>query len=115
VTAAGLIAAGAGLLVLIAGRLHFMLHLFQLEHYEPARLRVWVQRRNARVQVGALALCLVGGAALTAATAAEVDALVLSLGTGIGVALAAGGIRILRRAQTKPLVFTARARRLFAV
>lgn len=112
--AAGLIAAAAGLLVLIAGRLHFMLHLFQLEHYERARLRVWVQRRNARVQVGALVLCLVAGIALTAATAAEVGALVLSLGTGIGFALAAGGIRLLRRPQTKPLVFTARARRLFA-
>ena len=34
-----------------------MLHLFQLEHYEPARLRVWVQRRGARVTGGALVLC----------------------------------------------------------
>ena len=67
VTAAGLIAAAAGLLVHIAGRLHFMLHLFQLEHYERARLRVWVQRRNARVQVGALVLCLAAGIALTVA------------------------------------------------
>ena len=88
--AAGLIAAGAGVLVLIAGRLHLMLHLFQLEHYERARLRVWVQRRNARVQIGALALLLVAGVALTVGTAAELDALVLSLGTGVGVALATG-------------------------
>ena len=114
-TAAGLIAAALGLIVFIAGRLHFMLHLFQLEHYERARLRVWVERRNARVQLGALALLLAGGIALTAVTAAELDGLVLALGTGIGVALAAGGVRVLRRAQTKPLVFTARARRLFAV
>jgi UDP-N-acetylmuramoyl-tripeptide--D-alanyl-D-alanine ligase len=115
VIAAGLIAAALGLLVFLAGRLHFMLHLFQLEHYERARLLVWVHRRNARVQIGALVLCLVAGIALTAVTAAELDALVLSLGTGIGVALAAGGIRVLRRRQTKPLVFTPRARRLFAV
>ncbi len=114
-TAAGLIAAAAGLLVHIAGRLHFILHLFQLEHYERARLRVWVQRRNARVQVGALVLCLAAGIALTVLTATEVDALVLSLGTGIGVALAVGGIRLLRRPQTKPLVFTPRVRRLFVV
>ena len=114
-TASGLIVAGLGLLVMLAGRLHLMLHLFQLEHYERARLRVWVERRNARVQVGALALLLAAGIALTAVTAAEVDWLVLSLGTGVGVALAVGGVRVLRRPQTKPLVFTARARRLFAV
>ena len=42
------------------------IHLFQLEHYERARLRVWVQRRNARVQVRALVLCLAAGIALTA-------------------------------------------------
>jgi UDP-N-acetylmuramoyl-tripeptide--D-alanyl-D-alanine ligase len=115
VTAIGLIVAAVGLLTLIAGRLHLMLHLFQLEHYERARLRVWVQRRNARVQIGALVLCLVAGVALTAVTAGEIDGLVLALGSGIGVALAVGGIRLLRRHQTKPLVFTARARRLFIV
>ena len=49
--------AGLGLLVLIAGRLHFMLHLFQLEHYEAARLRVWVQRREA---LGSIERCSSG-------------------------------------------------------
>ncbi len=110
-TAIGLIAAGLGLLVLIAGRLHFMLHLFQLEHYEPARLRVWVERRGARVDRELLVGCLVAGVALTAAAAAGV--LMLEVGVIAGGWLAWRGLRLLRRPQTKPLVFTPRARRLF--
>jgi UDP-N-acetylmuramoyl-tripeptide--D-alanyl-D-alanine ligase len=113
VTAVGLAAAGAGLLVLIAGRLHVMLHLFQLEHYEPARLRVWVERRRARVDLTLLVLCAVAGGALTIAAAVDADVLVLVLGLLAGAALGAAGIRLIRRPQTKPLVFTARARRLF--
>jgi UDP-N-acetylmuramoyl-tripeptide--D-alanyl-D-alanine ligase len=108
-------AAGAGLLVLLAGRLHLMLHLYQLEHYEAARLRVWVERRRARVDSTLLAACLVPGAALTIAAAADADVLVLVLGVAAGAVLALTGIRLIRRPQAKPLVFTARARRLFAV
>jgi UDP-N-acetylmuramoyl-tripeptide--D-alanyl-D-alanine ligase len=113
VTAIGLIAAAAGLVAMLAGRLHLMLHLFQLEHYEPARLRVWVERRGARVDTGLLGLGVVAGAALTVAAAADADLLVLVLGVAAGVVMAGMGHRILRRPQTKPLVFTARARRLF--
>jgi UDP-N-acetylmuramoyl-tripeptide--D-alanyl-D-alanine ligase len=113
VTAIGLVAAAAGLLVLIAGRLHVMLHLFQLEHYEPARLRVWVERRRARVDAALLGLCAAAGAALTIAAALDADVAVLLLGIAAGIALGAAGIRLMRRRQTKPLVFTARARRLF--
>jgi UDP-N-acetylmuramoyl-tripeptide--D-alanyl-D-alanine ligase len=112
-TAVGLIVAALGLLVLIAGRLHFMLHLFQLEHYEAARLRVWVERRGARIDRELLIGCLVAGLALTAAAAAEV--LMLEVGAIAGGWLAWRGRRLLRRPQTKPLVFTARARRLFVV
>ena len=112
-TAIGLAAAGAGMLVLLAGRLHLMLHLFQLEHYEPARLRVWVERRRSRIDVALIALCLAAGLSLTIATAIDTDVLVLVLGVAAGGVLAAAGIRVLRRPQTKPLVFTARARRLF--
>jgi UDP-N-acetylmuramoyl-tripeptide--D-alanyl-D-alanine ligase len=111
VTAIGLIAAALGLLVLIAGRLHFMLHLFQLEHYEAARLRVWVERRGARIDRQLLIGCVAGGLALTAAAAAGV--LMLEVGVIAGGWLAWRGVRLLRRPQTKPLVFTARARRLF--
>ena len=114
-TIAGLVAAAAGLIVLIAGRLHVMLHLFQLEHYEPARLRVWVRRRHARADRQLLGLCAAAGAALTLSAAADLDVLVLLLGVIAGAGMAAMGQRLIRRRQTKPLVFTARARRLFAV
>ncbi|HET8823343.1 MAG TPA: UDP-N-acetylmuramoyl-tripeptide--D-alanyl-D-alanine ligase [Thermoleophilaceae bacterium] len=113
--AIGLIAAALGLLVLLAGRLHFMLHLFQLEHYEDARLRVWVDRRRARLDRRLLTLCAAAGIALFVAAALEADALVLVVGVLAGGALAGEGVRILRRPQTKPLVFTPRARRLFGV
>jgi UDP-N-acetylmuramoyl-tripeptide--D-alanyl-D-alanine ligase len=112
--AAGLVAAALGALVLIAGRLHFMLHLFQLEHYEAARLRVWVDRRNARVDPVLVGACAVAGVLLTALAAADADVAVLVAGIVAGVVLAGFGHRIIRRPQTKPLVFTARARRLFA-
>jgi UDP-N-acetylmuramoyl-tripeptide--D-alanyl-D-alanine ligase len=110
-TAIGLTAAAAGALVLVAGRLHFMLHLFQLEHYEAARLRVWVERRGVRIDRELLIGCVAAGVALTAAAASGV--LVLEVGAIAGGWLAWRGIRLLRRPQTKPLVFTARARRLF--
>jgi UDP-N-acetylmuramoyl-tripeptide--D-alanyl-D-alanine ligase len=113
--AIGLLLAAAGLLVLLAGRLHVMLHLFQLEHYEAARLRVWVDRRRARVDPALLALCATAGAALTIAAALDADVAVLVLGVAAGVAMGAAGVRLMRRRQTKPLVFTSRARRLFGV
>jgi UDP-N-acetylmuramoyl-tripeptide--D-alanyl-D-alanine ligase len=112
-TAIGLTAAAVGLLVLIAGRLHLMLHLFQLEHYEPARLRVWVERRRARIDLSLLRLCAVVGAVLVVATVVDSDVLVLVVGLAAGALLATAGVRLVRRPQTKPLVFTARARRLF--
>ena len=111
--AVGLTAAGLGLLVLIAGRLHFMLHLFQLEHYEAARLRVWVRRRNARVDGALLGASVAAGVLLTVLAAADADLAVLIAGAAAGIVLAGFGHRIIRRPQTKPLVFTARARRLF--
>jgi UDP-N-acetylmuramoyl-tripeptide--D-alanyl-D-alanine ligase len=43
------------------------------------------------------------------------DVLVLVVGVAAGGALAMAGLRLLRRRQAKPLVFTARARRLFGV
>ena len=114
-TAIGLIAAGLGALTLVGGRLHFMLHLFQLEHYEAARLRVWVQRRSARVDTRLLVICAVAGSILTITAAADLHVRTLIFGIAAGIVLGGMGLRIVRRRQTKPLVFTARARRLLGV
>ena len=111
--AAGFVLAFAGLLVLMAGRLHVLLHLFQLEHYEPARLRVWVARRGERLHAAELAGIAVVAAGTIAAAIVEFSGTVLLLGL---FALALGvrrGIGLLRRDQIKPLVFTPRAKRTY--
>jgi UDP-N-acetylmuramoyl-tripeptide--D-alanyl-D-alanine ligase len=115
VTSAGLELGLAGLLVLMAGRLHVLLHLFQLEHYEAARLRVWVRRRGERVPTGEVGAIAAIGAAMVASAAVEFPGTVLLLGL-LGLALGARrGVATLRRDQIKPLVFTPRARRMYAV
>ena len=114
-TAAGFDLAFTGLLVLMAGRLHVLLHLFQLEHYEAARLRVWVARRGERIHAAELVGIAVVAAAMIAAAAVEFAGTVLLLGL---FALALGvrrGLTLLRRDQIKPLVFTPRAKRTYAV
>jgi UDP-N-acetylmuramoyl-tripeptide--D-alanyl-D-alanine ligase len=114
VTAAGFDLAFFGLLVLMAGRLHVLLHLFQLEHYEPARLRVWVQRRGERVEAGELAGIALAAVLLVAAAAADLPGVVLGVGFAAGVVGVRRGVNVLRRDQIKPLVFTARATRMYA-
>ena len=58
--------------VRLGGRQHRLLHLFQLEHYEPARLMLWLRRRNelfaprelapiAVLYAAAIALAAIGG------------------------------------------------------
>jgi UDP-N-acetylmuramoyl-tripeptide--D-alanyl-D-alanine ligase len=109
-TALALLALG----VRVAGRQHRLLHLFQLEHYEPARLALWLRRRGELFQVREL----IGLGALYTAAAADVGAgaswfagALLLVSTPIAVL----GVRDLRREALKPLVFTDRARRLFAL
>jgi UDP-N-acetylmuramoyl-tripeptide--D-alanyl-D-alanine ligase len=98
----------------LAGRQHRLLHLFQLEHYEPARLLLWLRRRHelfaprelapvAVLYAAAIAVAAVGGA-----SSGWVCGALLLLTTPL-VAL---GVRDWRRPAVKPLVFTERALRL---
>ena len=101
-----------GLIALLAGRLHVLLHLFQLEHYEPARLRVWVARRRERAIVAELAAIGAAGAVMTALAVLSGDVTFLA-GIVVAFAGATRARRVLGRDQVKPLVFTPRAKRLY--
>jgi UDP-N-acetylmuramoyl-tripeptide--D-alanyl-D-alanine ligase len=100
--------------VRLAGRQHHLLHLLQLEHYESARLMLWLRRRHelfaprelvpvAVLYAAAIALAAVGGTG-----SGWVSGGLLMLTTP----LAALGVSDWRRAAVKPLVFTDRAQRL---
>ncbi|HEX3833622.1 MAG TPA: UDP-N-acetylmuramoyl-tripeptide--D-alanyl-D-alanine ligase [Solirubrobacteraceae bacterium] len=88
-----------------------MLHLLQLEHYENARLFVWLRRREE----------LADGAALSAVSVIVCGALALVRNSPVELivwlvlcaVLVAVWRREPRRADITPLVFTERARRLF--
>ncbi|MHB1538960.1 MAG: UDP-N-acetylmuramoyl-tripeptide--D-alanyl-D-alanine ligase [Solirubrobacteraceae bacterium] len=110
------IAATAALLALlarIAGRLHRLLHLLQLEHYDDARLLLWLRRRSELFQMRELlalgALYAAAAASLTVSQCAIAGALLLA-----STPIAALGLADWRRPAAKPLVFTTRAKRLLA-
>jgi len=112
-TVAGLALAGLAGLVLLVARLHELLHLLQLEHYELARLRVWIDRRRERLQLRELGLvAAIAGLAATGSVLAQPVLTIVAGGLGVVLAWLLAAPR-LRRRQAKPLVFTARARRLF--
>lgn len=105
---------GLTTLTLLTGRLHLFLHLFQLEHYELRRLRVWVSRRGERLGLRDLGLAVATAGLIAVAFALGLDGLAVALGA-VGMALAAARARgVLRRHQVKPLRFTPRARRIYA-
>lgn len=100
--------------VRLGGRQHRLLHLLQLEHYESARLMLWLRRRHelfaprelvpiAVLYAAAIALAALGGSGMGWASGG-----LLLLTTPI----AALGVSDWRRAAVKPLVFTDRAQRL---
>lgn len=101
------------LAVRVAGRQHRLLHLLQIEHYESARLMLWLRRRGELVQplelvaVGALYASAIANAAVGQHWAAAALLLVTA-------PVAALGLREWRLPAAKPLVFTARAKRLLA-
>jgi UDP-N-acetylmuramoyl-tripeptide--D-alanyl-D-alanine ligase len=100
--------------VRLAGRQHRLLHLFQLEHYEPARLMLWLRRRSELLNLRELlAVALLFAAAIAAHAWASgwLCAALLLLATP----LAALGVADWRREAVKPLVLTGRAKRLLAL
>jgi UDP-N-acetylmuramoyl-tripeptide--D-alanyl-D-alanine ligase len=106
--------ASIALAVRVAGRQHRLLHLLQLEHYESARLTLWLRRRRELVkapEIAALAALYVA-AALSAWLHARSLAGALLLAS---VPIAIPGVREWRRPAAKPLVLTARAKRLLTL
>jgi UDP-N-acetylmuramoyl-tripeptide--D-alanyl-D-alanine ligase len=110
----GLVLATLGAVAAVAGTTRRWLHLFQLEHYESARLMGWWGRRRdlwRPLELGACAAAVAGSVVLAATGH---DAFAAALLVAVGVALVAVGVFEWRREEKKPLVFTPRARRLFA-
>ena len=91
----------------VAGRLHVLLQILQQEHYENARLYRWVRRDLRRIAPLVAAAVLAGG--LLA------DWLGVIAAAAAVAAATAYAVLTWRRDQVKPLVFTGRAKRLFAV
>jgi UDP-N-acetylmuramoyl-tripeptide--D-alanyl-D-alanine ligase len=89
-----------------------MLHLLQLEHYESARLFLWLRRRGELRDGASLGVITVAVCVALSLVRSSVIALLVWL--GLCSALIAVGRRASRPADIKPLVFTERARRLFA-
>jgi UDP-N-acetylmuramoyl-tripeptide--D-alanyl-D-alanine ligase len=102
------------LAVRLAGRQHRLLHLLQLEHYENARLMLWLRRRDellAPREITAVALLFAAAVAASASGAGWLcGALLLA-----ACPLALLGPMDWRRKAVKPLVLTGRAKRLLAV
>jgi UDP-N-acetylmuramoyl-tripeptide--D-alanyl-D-alanine ligase len=93
-------------------RVRRMLHLLQLEHYENARLFVWLRRRREVADAPMLAAAAL---ALVAVAGAAAGAPIVELVAGaLAAAVLLVGRRPEARSDIKPLVFTERARRLFA-
>lgn len=93
------------------------LHLLQLEHYENARLLLWLRRRG-EVSEPAEAAAAIGAAVSAAVSLAGGHRYLELIGfVLVAAVLAAAQVQTRRRArpEVKPLVLTARARRLWAL
>lgn len=112
--AIALAACAIALAVRVAGRLHRLLHLLQLEHYEGRRLLLWLRRRRELVDprelAASAALLIAAGANAARGEGWVAGALLLAV-----VPIAALGVFDWRREAIKPLVFTPRAKRLLAL
>lgn len=98
----------------LAGRQHRLLHLFQLEHYEPARLLLWLRRRRELLAPRELVpvAALYGAAVAVVAAGGSHSGWVCGGVLLLSAPLAVLGARDWRRPAVKPLVFTDRALRL---
>jgi UDP-N-acetylmuramoyl-tripeptide--D-alanyl-D-alanine ligase len=112
-TAIAVLACLAALAALL-GRLHLLLHVLQQEHYENARLTRWVASDRARLGLVTAAAVVAAGAVVSVVQSAG-DAAGLAVAVVALAGAAALCVRTWKRPQIKPLVFTARARRLLAV
>ncbi|MFZ1154481.1 MAG: UDP-N-acetylmuramoyl-tripeptide--D-alanyl-D-alanine ligase [Solirubrobacteraceae bacterium] len=101
------------LTVRLAGHQHRLLHLLQLEHYEGARLMLWLRRRDelfaAHELIAVVLLFAAGVAAFSSGSGWLCGVLLLLVSP-----LSALGVGDWRRPAVKPLVLTGRAKRLFA-
>jgi UDP-N-acetylmuramoyl-tripeptide--D-alanyl-D-alanine ligase len=103
--------AAAATAVRVAGRQHRLLHLLQLEHYEPARLLLWLRRRGELLERAEAALLGLAFVLVVVAHASVSHWLAGALALAC-VTVAAVGVRDWRREAVKPLVLTPRAQRL---
>jgi UDP-N-acetylmuramoyl-tripeptide--D-alanyl-D-alanine ligase len=105
-----LVLAAVAVAARVALRTRRLLHLLQLEHYENARLFLWLSRRRELFDPRELALHAVT-LVVAAAGGDPVRAVALLALTGAAVAWS---LPELRREDVKPLVWTKRAKRLYA-
>ena len=111
----GTAVAAAGILADISGRTRRWLHIFQLEHYEAARLIMWWRRRpdlRHPLQLATSVAALAGAATCLVIGREEVASLLL---VAIGVVSFPIAYLEWRRPEKRPFVFTGRARRVFIV
>ena len=100
--------------VRLGGHQHRLLHLLQLEHYESARLMLWLRRRNELfaprelVPIAVLYAAAIAVAAIGGSGSGWVAGGLLLLTTPLALL----GVSDWRRPAVKPLVFTDRAQRL---
>ena len=112
---AGIVVAAAGLAVDDSGRIRRWLHLFQLEHYENARLfGLWRRRLDIQhtAAFGLSVAAFIGAAVCAAAGAGDAAGALL---LAVAVVSTVTGIGEWRRPEKKPFAFTGRAKRLYAV
>jgi UDP-N-acetylmuramoyl-tripeptide--D-alanyl-D-alanine ligase len=111
----GLIGVAAAVLAAaycVPARMRRMLHLLQLEHYENTRLFHWLRRRG-EIADWLMVVAIVLAVIAVGAAAAHAPLVELLAGLAAAAALVPG-LRPAPRAEIKPLVWTDRARRLFA-